>query len=87
MVARPTGPAPITATAEPGSIWAMSTPQWPVATMSPRKSAASSVTSAGMTTHVRSAYGTRTSSAWQPSAQQPSSQPPSTQLFTQPRSQ
>ncbi len=33
MVVSPTGPAPITATVEPGSISAIWAPQWPVATM------------------------------------------------------
>ena len=87
MVARLAGPAPMTATVEPGSISAIFAPHQPVAKISPRNRASSSSTPSGMGAHVLSAKGTRMNSAWQPSIRQPSSQLPWMQLFTHPRRQ
>ncbi|OUE08523.1 hypothetical protein CMsap09_06220 [Clavibacter michiganensis] len=64
---RPTGPAPKIATVLPGATFASSVPWYPVGKMSDSivKSSSCSVPS-GSSSRLKSAHGTRSSSAWPP---------------------
>ena len=76
IAARPTGPAPTTATTSPGLIRPLRTPiSKPVGRMSESITAASSLTPSGSLCSESSANGTRTYSAWVPSIRWPKIQP------------
>ena len=86
IVHSPVGPAPITAAVSAGLISPILAAQYPVESISPLKSACSSVTLSGMTVRPLSANGIRAYSACPPSMRHPRAHPPcsSVQLFTKP---